>query len=124
MSREYHAGQPEEPDDPIEPTQPESGPEPVPDPVPDPPSEGQTPETEAESSQPVATLGVPAKECPNTDCRFDKHAQGANFCILCGTLLFTHCSDCLARAPQYAKFCQYCGSDLRELRDAMDTGEV
>jgi len=120
MSQEYHAGQPEEPQDPIEPTQPE----PEPEPVLDSPPEGQPPETEAEPAQPSATQGVPATECPNADCRFDKHEQGANFCILCGTLLYTHCGNCLARAQQYAKFCQYCGSDLRELRDAIHADNV
>ena len=26
--------------------------------------------------------------CPNTNCKYDNHAKGANFCILCGTLLY------------------------------------
>ena len=56
--------------------------------------------------------------CPNPQCRYDKHEDGANFCLLCGTLLYTHCEDCLANNPQYARFCYYCGSDLDELREA------
>ncbi len=68
------------------------------------PAQGELPDTDEHT-------------CPNPQCRYDKHADGANFCLLCGTLLYTHCEDCLANNPQYARFCYYCGSDLDELRE-------
>ena len=55
--------------------------------------------------------------CPNPDCEYDKHEEGANFCILCGTLLYRRCDDCLKENPRYARFCYYCGTDLDELRE-------
>ena len=36
--------------------------------------------------------------------------------MLCGTLLYQRCEDCLATNPKYAKFCHYCGTSLLELR--------
>jgi len=54
--------------------------------------------------------------CPNPDCRYDHHLEGSNFCMLCGTLLYQRCGDCLSSNPQYAKFCYYCGTSLLELR--------
>lgn len=65
--------------------------------------------------RPSTSKGQPI--CPNPQCSYDKHEAGANFCILCGTLLYTHCEDCLAHSPQYARFCHYCGTDLDELRE-------
>lgn len=56
------------------------------------------------------------KLCPNPACLFDKHAPRANFCILCGTLLYRRCDNCLDENPMYAKFCHYCGTNLDELR--------
>lgn len=55
--------------------------------------------------------------CPNINCGFDLHREDANFCILCGTLLYQGCDDCLAVNPKYAKFCNCCGSNIDELRD-------
>ena len=54
--------------------------------------------------------------CPNSSCEYDHHMKGANFCTLCGTLLYQRCEDCLAANPKYAKFCHYCGTSLLELR--------
>ncbi len=56
------------------------------------------------------------RRCPNVQCQYDKHYPDANFCILCGTLLFTHCNDCLGNNAPYARFCHLCGADLDELR--------
>ena len=63
--------------------------------------------------------------CPNPDCRYDHHLEDSNFCMLCGTLLYQRCGDCLSSNPQYAKFCYYCGTSLLELRAMQDdeTGE-
>lgn len=55
--------------------------------------------------------------CPNPDCQYDKHEEGANFCILCGTLLYRQCDDCLKENPRYARYCYYCGTDLEWLRE-------
>ena len=72
---------------------------------------------EADASSPDVSEGTDAaKTCPSAQCRYDKHEEGSHFCILCGTLLFTHCTDCLANNPPYAHFCHYCGSDLAELK--------
>ncbi|NOZ21181.1 MAG: hypothetical protein GXP25_08830 [Planctomycetes bacterium] len=57
------------------------------------------------------------KICPNPDCQFDKSTPRANFCILCGTLLYARCDDCLAENPMYASFCHFCGANLEELRE-------
>ncbi len=54
--------------------------------------------------------------CPNSSCGYNHHLKGANFCTLCGTLLYQRCEDCLSVNPQYAKFCHYCGTSLLELR--------
>jgi ribosomal protein L40E len=54
--------------------------------------------------------------CPNSSCEYNHHMKGANFCTLCGTLLYQRCDDCLAANPKYAKFCHYCGTSLLELR--------
>ncbi len=54
--------------------------------------------------------------CPNSSCEYDHHLKGANFCMLCGTLLYQRCEDCLSANPQFAKFCYYCGTSLLELR--------
>ncbi len=54
--------------------------------------------------------------CPNSSCEYNHHMKGANFCMLCGTLLYQRCEDCLAANPKYAKFCYYCGTSLLELR--------
>ena len=54
--------------------------------------------------------------CPNSSCEYNHHVKGANFCTLCGTLLYQRCEDCLAANPKYAKFCHYCGTSLLELR--------
>lgn len=54
--------------------------------------------------------------CPNTGCEYDHHLKGANFCTLCGTLLYQRCEDCLSVNPQYALFCYFCGTSLIELR--------
>ncbi len=64
--------------------------------------------------------------CPNSNCEYDHHLKGANFCILCGTLLYERCEDCLSANPQYAEFCYFCGTSLAELRslqDSYDEGE-
>ncbi len=58
--------------------------------------------------------------CPNTGCEYDHHLKGANFCILCGTLLYQRCEDCLSANPHYAKFCYFCGTSLSELRSLQD----
>jgi hypothetical protein len=60
-----------------------------------------------------------SKGCPNPTCEFDKHHPKANFCILCGTLLFRRCDNCLDVNPRYAKFCQYCGANLDEVREEL-----
>jgi len=57
------------------------------------------------------------KTCPNPDCQFDKNTPRANFCILCGTLLYARCEDCVAENPMYANFCHFCGANLQELRE-------
>jgi predicted amidophosphoribosyltransferase len=54
--------------------------------------------------------------CPNPECEYDKHTKDANFCILCGTLLYRRCDDCRVTNPKYARFCYYCGTPLDELR--------
>ncbi len=54
--------------------------------------------------------------CPNSSCEYDHHLKDANFCMLCGTLLYQRCEDCLSANPQFAKFCYYCGTSLLELR--------
>ncbi len=59
-----------------------------------------------------------SKGCPNPGCEFDKHHPKANFCVLCGTLLFRRCENCLDINPRYANFCQFCGSNLDEVREA------
>jgi len=56
------------------------------------------------------------KICPNPACCFDKHPPGANFCMLCGTLLYQRCDNCLEKNPRYAKYCYLCGTNLEELR--------
>lgn len=58
-----------------------------------------------------------AKICPNNNCSFNIHAEDANFCILCGTLLYERCNDCLEVNPRYAKFCHYCGACIEDLRN-------
>ena len=60
-----------------------------------------------------------SKSCPNPGCEFDKHHPKANFCILCGTLLFRRCENCLVVNPRYAKFCQFCGANLDEVREEL-----
>lgn len=55
--------------------------------------------------------------CPNNNCNFDVHAKDANFCILCGTLLYKRCDDCLDVNPRYAKFCHCCGTCIEDLRN-------
>jgi len=60
-----------------------------------------------------------SKNCPNPGCEFDKHHPKANFCILCGTLLFRRCDNCLVVNPRYAKFCQFCGANLDEVREEL-----
>jgi len=60
-----------------------------------------------------------SKSCPNPTCEFDKHHPKANFCILCGTLLFRRCDNCLVVNPRYAKFCQFCGANLDEVREEL-----
>jgi ribosomal protein L40E len=59
--------------------------------------------------------------CPNSSCEYNHHMKGANFCTLCGTLLYQRCDDCLAANPKYAKFCHYCGTSLLELRSIEGT---
>jgi len=56
------------------------------------------------------------KRCPNPACQFDRHDPEANFCLLCGTLLYERCENCLEINPMYAKYCYLCGTDLEELR--------
>ena len=56
------------------------------------------------------------KVCPSPECQYDKHGPAANFCILCGTLLYQRCDDCASRNVRYANFCYYCGTDLAESR--------
>lgn len=53
--------------------------------------------------------------CPNTNCQYDNHVKGANFCVLCGTLLYHRCENCLDVNARYARFCYYCGSSLSEV---------
>ena len=55
--------------------------------------------------------------CPNSECEYDHHLEGANFCLLCGTLLTKKCEDCLSSNPQYARTCYQCGTSLLELRE-------
>ena len=57
------------------------------------------------------------KTCPNGNCNFDLHVKGANFCILCGTLLYQRCDDCLEVNPKYARFCYCCGTSIEDLRN-------
>ena len=54
--------------------------------------------------------------CPNTNCQYDNHVKGANFCILCGTLLYQRCENCMDANPRFARFCYYCGSSLSEVK--------
>jgi len=56
--------------------------------------------------------------CPSPNCEYDKHEPNANFCMLCGTLLYQRCEDCRAENPKYARFCLYCGTDLAEVPDS------
>ncbi len=56
--------------------------------------------------------------CPNTNCQYDNHAKGANFCILCGTLLYQRCENCIDVNPRYARFCYYCGSSISEIKSS------
>ncbi len=72
--------------------------------------------------------------CPNVNCGFNYNEPGANFCMLCGTLLYQRCDDCLDTNPKYAKFCYHCGTSIEDLRnynsgfdqesDIAATGEV
>lgn len=57
--------------------------------------------------------------CPNTNCQYDHHIKGANFCILCGTLLYHRCENCEDVNPQYARFCYYCGSSISENKSSV-----
>jgi predicted amidophosphoribosyltransferase len=57
--------------------------------------------------------------CPNTNCQYDNHAKGANFCVLCGTLLYHRCENCVEVNPRYARFCYYCGSSLSEVKPSV-----
>ncbi len=59
---------------------------------------------------------ISSTACPNSNCEYNHHLEGANFCMLCGTLLYQRCDDCLTSNPKYAKFCHYCGTSLQELR--------
>lgn len=61
---------------------------------------------------------VSARICPNSNCQYDHHQKAANFCILCGTLLYQRCDDCLEENPKYAQFCFYCGTSLSDLKRA------
>lgn len=56
--------------------------------------------------------------CPNVNCQYDNHIKGANFCVLCGTLLYHRCENCLDVNPRYARFCYYCGSSLLEINSS------
>lgn len=60
--------------------------------------------------------------CPNENCQFDNHAKGSNFCILCGTLLYHRCENCVEVNPRYARFCYYCGSSLTESASSVQYG--
>ncbi|HEY4481974.1 MAG TPA: zinc ribbon domain-containing protein [Candidatus Brocadiaceae bacterium] len=60
--------------------------------------------------------------CPNVNCQYDNHIKGANFCILCGTLLYHRCENCLDVNPRYARFCYYCGSSLLETNSSSQYG--
>ena len=55
------------------------------------------------------------KTCPNSSCNFNFNVKNANFCILCGTLLYQRCDDCLNVNPKYAKFCHFCGTSIDDL---------
>ncbi len=57
------------------------------------------------------------RTCPNSSCNFDYHAEGAHFCILCGTLLYHRCDNCLEVNPRYAKFCHRCGTSIEDVRN-------
>jgi len=59
--------------------------------------------------------------CPNVNCH-DNHIKGANFCVLCGTLLYHRCENCLDVNPRYARFCYYCGSSLLEINSSSQYG--
>lgn len=65
----------------------------------------------------MADIEVEGRKCPNPSCEFDKHHPKANFCILCGTLLYRRCDNCIEVNPRYARFCQYCGTNLEEVRE-------
>ncbi len=54
--------------------------------------------------------------CPNINCQYDNHVKGANFCVLCGTLLYHRCESCVDVNPRYARFCYYCGSSMSEIK--------
>ncbi|MDR4507256.1 MAG: zinc ribbon domain-containing protein [Candidatus Brocadiaceae bacterium] len=54
--------------------------------------------------------------CPNDNCQFDNHINGANFCVLCGTLLYYRCENCADVNPRYANFCFYCGSSISDMK--------
>ena len=62
--------------------------------------------------------------CPNPVCEYDRHHPKANFCILCGTLLFRRCDNCLVVNPRYAKFCQFCGANLEEVREELAASQA
>jgi len=51
--------------------------------------------------------------CPNDNCKFDFNAEDSLFCILCGIMLELKCNRCKDN-PQYARYCQSCGSDLQK----------
>jgi len=38
---------------------------------------------------------ISSTACPNSNCEYTHHLEGANFCMLCGTLLYQRCDDCL-----------------------------
>ncbi len=52
--------------------------------------------------------------CPNTNCQYDHHIKGANFCCLCGTLLYHRCENCADVNAKYSRFCYYCGSSISD----------
>jgi len=57
--------------------------------------------------------------CPNSNCQYDHHVKDANFCILCGTLLYYRCEDCTLVNPRYARFCFYCGSNISDIESTV-----
>ena len=50
-------------------------------------------------------------DCPSCQ---NQNAEGAKFCVSCGTALQAACPDCGFQLPAQARFCPECGSQMGE----------